>query len=43
MRQQVEKFLAEHDPAAEEPLDLLRSRSDAALVGLVDLTVGETR
>jgi alkylation response protein AidB-like acyl-CoA dehydrogenase len=31
VRQLVEAFLAEHDPAAEEPLEFLRARFDAGL------------
>lgn len=31
VRQLVETFLAEHDPAAEEPLEFLRARFDAGL------------
>jgi hypothetical protein len=31
VRQQVEAFLAEHDPTAEEPLDFLQARFDAGL------------
>jgi alkylation response protein AidB-like acyl-CoA dehydrogenase len=31
VRQQVEAFLAAHDPAAEERLEFLRARFDAGL------------
>ena len=31
VRQQVEAFLAEHDPTAQEPLEFLRARFDAGL------------
>lgn len=33
IRQQVEAFLGQHDPTAEEPLAFLRARFHAGLAG----------